>query len=116
MIENWNTKIYNMHKNLYKFVKKRNKCNMTIKSIITKGTISKKKSIKKRRKIIIIIILIKKKTHSHTQACIPFYFLGSRPIKLARVSKFQKFGQTVLQLHIYIYIYIDRFILFLPLA
>ena len=31
-----------MHKNLYKFVKKRNKCNMTIKSIITKGTISKK--------------------------------------------------------------------------
>ena len=42
MIENWNTKIYNMHKDLYKFVKKRNKCNMTIKSIITKGTINKK--------------------------------------------------------------------------
>ena len=42
---NWNTKIINMHKSKYKFVKKRNKCHLTIKSIITKNTISGKKKV-----------------------------------------------------------------------
>jgi len=81
---------------------------MTIKSIITKSTIRKKKIHKKEKENYYYYFDKKKKKH------VPFYFLGSRPIKLARVSKFQKFGQTVLQLHIYIYT--DRFILFLPLA
>ena len=34
-----------MHKSQYKFVKKRNKCDLTIKSIITKNTISGKKKV-----------------------------------------------------------------------
>ena len=36
-----------MHKSRYKFPKKRNKCEVTIKSTITKRTISGKKMIKK---------------------------------------------------------------------
>ena len=41
------SKYLNMHKSLYKFVKKRNKCDVTIKSTITKRIISGKK--KKKR-------------------------------------------------------------------
>ena len=37
------SKYLNMHKSLYKFVKKRNKCDVTIKSTITKRIISGKK-------------------------------------------------------------------------
>ena len=36
----------NMHKSLYKFTKKIKKCDVTIKSTITKRTISKKKWLK----------------------------------------------------------------------
>ena len=43
-----------MHKSLYKFTKKINKCDVTIKSTITKITISRKKkvveTIKKKKK------------------------------------------------------------------
>ena len=35
----------NMHKSQYKFTKKKNKCNVTIKSTITKITISRKKKV-----------------------------------------------------------------------
>ena len=34
-----------MHKNLYNFTKKINKCDVTIKSTITKRTISRKKKV-----------------------------------------------------------------------
>ena len=37
------SKYLNMHKSLYKFVKKRNKCDVTIKSTITKRIISERK-------------------------------------------------------------------------
>ena len=39
-----------MHKNLYKFFKKRNKCDVTNKSTITKRTISEKKVVETIRK------------------------------------------------------------------
>ena len=39
-----------MHKNLYKFLKKRNKCDVTNKSTITKRTISEKKVVETIRK------------------------------------------------------------------
>ena len=39
-----------MHKNLYKFFKKRNKCDVTNKSTITKITISEKKVVETIRK------------------------------------------------------------------
>ena len=38
------TKCLNMHKSLYKFAKKRNKCDVIIKSTITKITINREKS------------------------------------------------------------------------
>ena len=37
-----------MHKSLYKFIKKRNKCDVTIKSTITKRTISGEEVVKKK--------------------------------------------------------------------
>ena len=40
----------NMHKSQYKFVKKRNKCDVTIKSTITKRIISGKKRLKQLKK------------------------------------------------------------------
>ena len=43
-----------MHKSLYKFTKKINKCDVTIKSTITKITISRKKKV---------VETIKKKSH-----------------------------------------------------
>ena len=43
-------KYLNMHKNLYKFFKKRNKCDVTNKSTITKITISEKKVVETIRK------------------------------------------------------------------
>ena len=42
-MKNFNAKYQNMHNILYKFIKKRNKCDVTIKLTITKRTISGKK-------------------------------------------------------------------------
>ena len=51
VIKNWNTKIHNMHTSQYNFIKNKNKCDVTIKSIITKRHHKRKKKGWNNKKI-----------------------------------------------------------------